>query len=120
VTYVPEERVLRRFGLTKAEASNFDLFKGKGCSSCNFTGYRSRLGIYELLVPNVDIRDAILQKRTMQEIRQISLDECSLCTMQEDGMVKALRGTTTLEEVLENAPRTFHHRPLDTLLKIVG
>jgi hypothetical protein len=40
--------------------------------------------------------------------------------MQEDGMVKALRGVTTLEEVLENAPRVFHQRPLDTLLKIVG
>jgi hypothetical protein len=40
--------------------------------------------------------------------------------MQEDGMVKALRGVTTLEEVLENAPRVFHHRPLDTLMNIVG
>lgn len=120
VQYMSEDRVLRRFGLTRAEASDFTLYKGKGCSSCNFTGYRGRLGIYELLVPNVDIRDAILQKRTMQEIRQISLDECNLCSMQEDGMVKALRGTTTLEEVLENAPRTFHHRPLETLLKIVG
>ncbi|HKG23787.1 MAG TPA: ATPase, T2SS/T4P/T4SS family [Blastocatellia bacterium] len=120
VQYVPDERVLKRFGLTSAQAGDFTLYKGKGCSSCNFTGYRGRLGIYELLVPNVDVRDAILQKRTMQEIRQISLDECSLCTMQEDGMVKALRGRTTLEEVLENAPRTFHHRPLETLLKIVG
>ena len=96
------------------------LHRGKGCSACNFTGYRGRLGIYELLVPNADIRDAILLKRTMQEIRQISLDSCALCTMQEDGMVKALRGVTTLEEVLENAPRVFHHRPLDTLLEIVG
>src|SRR6185369_14232777 len=94
--------------------------EGKGCSACNFTGYRGRLGIYELLVPNADIRDAILMKRTMQEIRQISLDTCDLCTMQEDGMVKALRGVTTLEEVLENAPRVFHQRALDTLLSIVG
>jgi type IV pilus assembly protein PilB len=120
VEYRPEDRVLRRFGLTGAQAGDFTLCKGKGCTSCNFTGYRGRLGIYELLVPNVDVRDAILQKRTMQEIRQISLDECNLCTMQEDGMVKALRGVTTLEEVLENAPRTFHHRPLETLLKIIG
>jgi type IV pilus assembly protein PilB len=118
--YAPEDRVLRRFGLTRDELNKFTLWHGKGCSACNFTGYRGRLGIYELLVPNVDIRDAILQKRTMQEIRQISLDSCNLCTMQEDGMVKALRGATTLEEVLENAPRVFHHRPLDTLMSIVG
>jgi type IV pilus assembly protein PilB len=120
VEYQPEDRVLRRFSLKRDEVNRFALFHGKGCSACNFTGYRGRLGIYELLVPNVDIRDAILQKRTMQEIRQISLDSCSLCTMQEDGMVKALRGATTLEEVLENAPRVFHHRPLDTLMEIVG
>ena len=120
VEYQPEDRVLRRFSLKRDELKAFTLWRGKGCSACNFTGYRGRLGIYELLVPNVDIRDAILQKRTMQEIRQISLDTCSLCTMQEDGMVKALRGATTLEEVLENAPRVFHHRPLDTLMEIVG
>ncbi len=56
----------------------------------------------------------------MQHLRQLSLDLCSLCTMQEDGMVKALRGATTLEEVLENAPRVFHHRPLESLMSIVG
>lgn len=118
--HAPEDRVLRRFGLKRSDLDKFTLWRGKGCSSCNFTGHRGRLGIYELLVPNADIRDAILQKRTMQEIRQMSLESASLCTMQEDGMVKALRGVTTLEEVLENAPRVFHQRPLDTLMSIVG
>jgi type IV pilus assembly protein PilB len=120
IKYDPEDRVLRRFGLPRDLLANFALQTGKGCTACNFTGYRGRVGIYELLVPNGDIRDAILQKRTMQEIREISLESASLCTMQEDGMVKALRGATTLEEVLENAPRVFHHRPLDSLLQIVG
>jgi type IV pilus assembly protein PilB len=120
VEHTPEDRVLRRFGLSRADLQGYALVQGKGCSSCNFTGYKGRVGIYELLVPNVDIRDAILQKRTMQEIRQITLDSCNLVTMQEDGMVKALRGFTTLEEVLENAPRVFHHRPLQTLLEIIG
>jgi type IV pilus assembly protein PilB len=119
-SYQPEDRVLRRFRLNRDELDKFTLWRGKGCSACNFTGYRGRLGIYELLVPNAEIRDAILQKRTMQEIRQLSLESCNLCTMQEDGMVKALRGVTTLEEVLENAPRVFHHRPLETLMQIVG
>jgi len=118
--HTPEDRVLRRFGLSREELNQFTLWHGKGCHACNFTGYRGRIGIYELLVPNVDIRDAILQKRTMQEIRQMSLEVCNLCTMQEDGMVKALRGATTLEEVLENAPRVFHHRSLETLMEIVG
>lgn len=118
--YAPEDRVLRRFGLKREDVNGFTLSRGKGCSACNFTGYRGRLGIYELLVPNVEIRDAILQKRTMQEIRQMSLETANLCTMQEDGMVKALQGATTLEEVLENAPRVFHQRPLDTVMGIVG
>ncbi len=118
--YSPEDRVLRRFDLSRDQIKSFTLWRGQGCSSCNFTGYRGRIGLYELLVPNVDVRDAILQKLTMQEIRQISLDSCNLCSMQEDGMVKALRGLTTLEEVLENAPRVFHRRSLDSLMKIVG
>ena len=118
--HVPDDRVMRRFGLKRDELDGFTLWHGKGCHACNFTGYRGRIGIYELLVPNVDIRDAILQKRTMQEIRQMSLEVCNLCTMQEDGMVKALGGATTLEEVLENAPRVFHHRSLETLMNIVG
>jgi type IV pilus assembly protein PilB len=118
--YQPDERILRRFSLKREDLRHFELWKGKGCASCNFTGYRGRLGIYELLVPNAEIRDAILQMRTMQEIRQISLNSASLCTMQEDGMVKALRGVTTLEEVLENAPRVFHQRSLEDLLEIVG
>src|SRR5204862_1498178 len=117
MTYAPEDRVLRRFGLKRDDINKFTLWRGKGCSACNFTGYKGRVGIYELLVPNVDIRDAILQKLTMQEIRQIALDTCNLVTMQEDGMVKALQGFTTLEEVLENAPRVFHHRPLQKLLE---
>jgi hypothetical protein len=50
----------------------------------------------------------------------MSLESANLCTMQEDGMVKALRGATTLEEVLENAPRVFHQRPLELLMNIVG
>ena len=120
MSYQPDARILRRFGLADKDLSRFTMVRGKGCSVCNFTGYRGRLGIYELLVPNADIRDAILQKRTMQEIRQMSLDSCNLCTMHEDGMVKALQGVTTLEEILENAPRVFHHRPLETLLEIVG
>ncbi len=118
--YTPEDKSLRRFGLTRANLQGYKTVRGKGCTSCNFTGYRGRVGIYELLVPNADVRDAILEKRTMQEIRQITLDSCNLCTMQEDGMVKALRGMTTLEEVLENAPRVFHHRPLAGLLEIIG
>jgi type IV pilus assembly protein PilB len=120
IEYAPDDKVLRRFGLSRSDLQGFTLLRGKGCTYCNFTGYKGRVGIYELLVPNVDIRDAILQKLTMQEIRQISLDSCNLCTMQEDGMVKALQGHTTLEEVLENAPRVFHHRPLRTLLDIIG
>ncbi|HUK92321.1 MAG TPA: ATPase, T2SS/T4P/T4SS family [Blastocatellia bacterium] len=118
--HVPDDRVLRRFGLTRVDLRKFTMWKGKGCTSCNFTGYKGRLSIYELLVPNNEVRDAILLKRTMQEIREITLNSCNLCTMQEDGMIKALRGVTTLDEVLENAPRVFHHRPLDTLLQLVG
>ncbi|HWC78308.1 MAG TPA: ATPase, T2SS/T4P/T4SS family, partial [Blastocatellia bacterium] len=47
---LPDDRVLRRFGLTLDELKQFTLVRGKGCSNCNFTGYRGRVGLYELLV----------------------------------------------------------------------
>ena len=74
------------------------------------------------LIPTDSVQGSLSQiipvRSGQHEVRvRIEPDDA---TMQEDGMVKALRGVTTLEEVLENAPRVFHHRPLDALFSIVG
>ena len=74
------------------------LTHGEGCSRCNGSGYSGRIGVYELFVPSDDIRQAISDGATLQELRRHakSLDAPTLLS---DGMAKAKAGITTVEEV---------------------
>jgi len=74
------------------------LFKGAGCRSCRNSGYRGRLGIYELLVATDTIREMVIQKTNAMAIRQVALKE-GLITLRMDGWRKVLSGRTTIDEV---------------------
>jgi type IV pilus assembly protein PilB len=79
------------------------VYRGKGCALCLQSGYLGRLSINEVLVADDDIREAILQKRSSLELKQIAC--CNgMTTMMEDGFHKVAQGLTTIEEVL----RIFH------------
>ena len=73
-------------------------FLGKGCDSCRGTGYRGRIGIFELLAINAELRELILQRRSSAEIK--SAAHKSMMTMHQDALQKAAEGITTLEEIL--------------------
>jgi len=70
-----------------------------GCESCNHTGYKGRIGIYEVLSNTTAIQKMIVSGSTSEAIEQTAIGE-GMLTMQLDGLVKALRGQTTIEEVL--------------------
>lgn len=71
----------------------------EGCDECNHTGYKGRIGIYEVLGINTSVQKLITASATSEQIQsQAVLD--GMTTMQTDGLVKTLRGNTTLEEVL--------------------
>ncbi len=74
-------------------------FRGKGCSKCNQTGFQSRTGLFELVVVDHKMRQLILKKPTLEELRK-SARESGMITLREDGIEKAKRGITTLPEVL--------------------
>lgn len=74
-------------------------YKGNGCDDCNKTGYRGRIGIFELLVLNKKLNEMIMSACSTQDIR-IEARREGMKTMREDGVKKALAGITTLEEVL--------------------
>lgn len=74
-------------------------FRGKGCEFCNFTGYRGRMGIQEVLTVDNDIRDAILKKASSSEIKNIAIKK-GMTTMVEDGFIKAKAGLTTINEII--------------------
>ena len=115
-THTPKPVELERLGLKYKEMREFDLKKGLGCSHCNYTGYRGRVGVFELLIVNDDVKEAILQKKPSHIIRQTCMESTGLISMWEDGIAKAIRGTTTLDEILRTVPYTYQMRPLRQVL----
>ena len=70
-----------------------------GCDECSHTGYRGRIGIYEVLGNSLGVQKLIISNATSNQIQDIAITE-GMVTMQTDGLIKALRGNTTIEEVL--------------------
>ncbi|HSX10082.1 MAG TPA: GspE/PulE family protein [Candidatus Saccharimonadales bacterium] len=75
------------------------LYKGKGCELCHGTGYSGRIGIYEVMEINDDIKQAIVEKKDATEIRKLAIQN-GMMTMLEDGLNKVKAGETTIEELL--------------------
>jgi type II secretory ATPase GspE/PulE/Tfp pilus assembly ATPase PilB-like protein len=73
-------------------------YRGKGCEECRGTGYRGRIGIFELLSITVELRELILQKRSNAELK--ALAQKTMLTMHQDALQKAAAGITSLEEIL--------------------
>lgn len=71
----------------------------EGCDNCNRTGYRGRLGIYEVLTNTSGIQQLIVGNSTSEKLQDLALSE-GMITMQTDGLVKALRAQTSVEEIL--------------------
>jgi len=93
----PEARDLLAIGV--ADATGVELFRGKGCEDCRGTGYRGRIGIYELFVLTEEGRGLILAKRSSGEIRRHAIER-GMVTLRDDGWAKARAGITTVEEIL--------------------
>ncbi len=81
------------------------LYKGKGCKSCKQSGYWGRVGIFELLQINEQIKELIGAKASTHQIRQRAREITGMATLREDGLLKALQGISTLEEVNRVAGR---------------
>ncbi|OIP41873.1 hypothetical protein AUJ95_02635 [Candidatus Desantisbacteria bacterium CG2_30_40_21] len=77
---------------------NMQLFKGKGCNVCNRTGYKGRIGIFELLIMSTEIERGIADQVSSLHLLEIAKQE-GLKTLLEDGIEKVLNGLTTIEEV---------------------
>ncbi len=116
----PNPAELQRLGYRHQELAGATFRHGRGCPACRHTGYRGRVGVFELLILNVAIKDALLQKSTAHEIRRISLETSGMVTLLEDGLVKASRGETTLAEVFRYLPRLDKPRPLVELRRLLG
>jgi type IV pilus assembly protein PilB len=118
--YRPNAHELHRLGCSQTDLAGSNFRVGHGCSACHYTGYSGRVGVFELLVLNETVKDAILNKRTSSEIRRVSIETSGLITLLEDGLAKAGQGATTLHEVLRQLPRLGRPRPLKEIRRLVG
>jgi type IV pilus assembly protein PilB len=82
------------------KAAAFKFYKGQGCEQCDGTGYRGRQGLYEVMVINSKIRRMIMHSEGADVMKQQAVQD-GMLTLRDDGMIKAQRGVTTLEEVLK-------------------
>ena len=85
--------------ITDLDPKSRVFYIGKGCTACEDTGYRGRIGIREVLEINENIRQLIMNRASAQQIKEAAIKN-GMTTMIQDGVQKALQGITTLEEVL--------------------
>ncbi len=73
-------------------------YKGKGCSQCNGTGYFERIGIHEVLMIDDAIRDLIIKRASLDQIKEFAMKERAMLSLRDDAMLKVTEGITTSEE----------------------
>ena len=95
---MPPEALIE-VGVSAEEASTLKTFKGAGCSTCNNTGYKGRIGLYEVMEITDEIRELILIGASALELRKKAIED-GMITLRESGMHKIRAGVTTLEEVV--------------------
>ena len=81
------------------DATGIELYRGKGCDDCRGTGYRGRIGIYELFRIDDETRSLIVRRAPAGEIRRHAVEH-GMLTLREDAWIKARRGLTTVDEIL--------------------
>jgi type IV pilus assembly protein PilB len=86
-------------GFTPDEAKSMKIYKGKGCAKCNNTGYKGRVGLYEVMEITDDIRELILIGASALELRKRAVEQ-GMLTLRQSGLMKIKSGITTIEEVV--------------------
>ena len=96
--HLPEQTLLD-IGFHNEEVKNIKLFKGKGCYSCNNTGYKGRIGLFEVMEITEDVRELILAGASSIELKRKAVEE-GMINLRESGLQKLRDGVTTVEEVV--------------------
>ena len=91
--------MLSQLAMTRDQIKDRTFYRGRGCDSCNNTGYKGRVGLFEFMVMNDDLRDMILQGASTDELRD-KAKEYGMITLRDYGMAFAYEGTTTVDEVV--------------------
>jgi type IV pilus assembly protein PilB len=94
--YQPDQEALDQIGLKPGVL----MYKAKGCHHCNSSGYKGRSGIFELLIPDQQVKKLVLERNSSDEIKAYLQKRGGFDTLRRDGLRKVIEGMTTLEQVL--------------------
>ncbi len=97
--YTPPAETLRALNIAEADASAIPFYKSVGCDQCNHTGYRGRIGIYEVMRVTDKLRRLISSRATEDQLREAAISS-GMVSLGEDGLAKVKSGITTPEELL--------------------
>ena len=118
--YTPGLSEIKLLGYNGGELSGGTFYKGEGCGRCRHSGYTGRMAVHEMLLPDQHVRDAVLKNATTHELREVSISSTGLVTLFENGIYKAAKGETTIEEVLRCLPKLVPPRPLSEIKRLLG
>ena len=118
--YVPTPSEFNKLGYSAKDLAGAHFMLGRGCKQCRFTGFKGRTAIFELLIMNEPVKEAIMQSKSSSEIRRLSMETSGMVSLFEDGLVKAASGLVSVQEVLRDLPRISLPRPLPELKRILG
>ncbi len=97
--FMPAPEVCMELGMTVEQASTKKFYYGKGCEKCNNTGYKGRMGIYELLVMNDTLREMVVSEASLDEFRN-ACRKFGMRTLRETGLGMIHSGSSSIEEIL--------------------
>jgi type IV pilus assembly protein PilB len=103
IVEVPQQTLIEE-GFTPEEVKTVKITKGKGCSTCNNTGYKGRAGLYEVMEVDDEIKELVLVGASAVELKKKAIER-GMITLRRSGLIKVAAGVTTLEEV---ARETIH------------
>jgi len=98
-SYTPSLKSLQDVGFPLTGNEVPTIFKAGGCSKCNNTGYKGRIGVYEVMLVSESIERLTVERATAEEIKKTAISE-GMKTLKTDGFEKVLRGATSIEEVM--------------------
>ncbi len=95
----PSDKMIAQLGLTPDEGRDMKFFRGMGCDACNNTGYKGRVGLFELMIITDELRDMIMENASVDEMRSRAQGN-GMVALRDAGMMFVGQGVTTAEEVL--------------------
>ena len=89
----------KRLGVDAERRADIHLFRGQGCDACRKTGYKGRIGVFELMVVSERLRAMVVAGAPTEQLRDAAIEE-GMRTLKHDAVQKVLEGVTTFEEML--------------------